>query len=558
MKNATWLQKLESELEYKKVLMIYGNVKDFYFYDGKFYKTLEELIKNLKFGLVSNEFFTYTELAQQLQSCNGSNENPYSHTIQFGELIQKKASKDSKRIILVKNPELFFEDFNGLKKTSLTLQYFQEIIAKMDSHTKVIFVANDFSEYPESLYKGNAEIVSIKVELPEDEIRQEYIRDCALDISYESLKRFVRLSSGRSLKEIAQILEKGSKMGIPYDNTKDFFMVYDYKRKESPWEKLDDQLLLDIDTKLKKRVLGQDHAIDFVKKVLIRAKLGLSTVQQGEESSKPIGTFFFVGPSGVGKTELAKTMTELIFNSESEFKRFDMSEYKEEVAINKFIGSAPGYVGYEEGGQLTNWVQEHPFSLILFDEIEKAHPKIWDTFLQILEDGRLTDNRGNTVYFKESILVFTSNIGNKAAIEVLEGKEKENLNKIEKIYKDAVREYFVETLGRVEILNRIGNNIVVFNQIDNDSIYREIINEKLKITKLQIEKKLSCTLKFDNSLVDYILKIVNSSGEKFGGRAVVNVIESNLINEFAVFYLENKVKNCHISIINDEVRFNEN
>ena len=107
MKNATWLQKLESELEYKKVLMIYGNVKDFYFYDGKFYKTLEELIKNLKFGLVSNEFFTYTELAQQIQSCDGSNENPYSHTKQFGDLIQKKATKDSKRIVLVKNPELF-------------------------------------------------------------------------------------------------------------------------------------------------------------------------------------------------------------------------------------------------------------------------------------------------------------------------------------------------------------------------------------------------------------------------------------------------------------------
>lgn len=557
MRNANWIQKIESELEYKKVIMLYGNTKDFYYYDGRFYKTLEELIKELNFGEILDEFFTYPQIVQLISSCDDSSINSYLHIKKFDELLKKNVSND-KKILLIKNPELFFEDFNGLKKTSLILQYFQELIVRMNTNIRVIFIANDFCEYPESLYKDNAEMVSVKVELPDDDLRLEYIRDCAEEMSYENLKKFLRLSSGRSLKEIAQILDKGQNMGISYDNAKEFFMVYDYKKRESPWEKLDDELLLNIDAKLKRRVLGQDHAIDFVKKVLIRAKLGLSTVQQGEESNKPIGTFFFVGPSGVGKTELAKTMTELLFNSESEFKRFDMSEYKEEVSINKFIGSAPGYVGYEEGGQLTNWVQEHPFSLILFDEIEKAHPKIWDTFLQILEDGRLTDNRGNTVYFKESILVFTSNIGNKVVIEVLEGKEKENLNKIENIYKDAVREYFVNILGRVEILNRIGNNIVVFNQIDNDSIYREIINEKLKITKGQIEKKLSCTLIFDNTLVDYILRIVKSSGEKFGGRAVVNVIESNLINEFAVYYLENKVKNCHIKIINDEVRFNEN
>jgi ATP-dependent Clp protease ATP-binding subunit ClpA len=189
------------------------------------------------------------------------------------------------------------------------------------------------------------------------------------------------------------------------------FNLYRFGEKRSPWEDLSYDKLCNVKSILKKRVIGQDHAIDHVETTIIKASMGLSGIQHSAKMSKPKGVMFFVGPTGVGKTELAKATAEFLFGDENACIRFDMSEYNHEESDQRLIGPPPGYVGFEAGGQLINAVLDRPFSVLLFDEIEKAHPKILDKFLQILEDGRLTDGRGVTAYFSETIIIFTSNIG---------------------------------------------------------------------------------------------------------------------------------------------------
>src|SRR5262249_42628374 len=203
--------------------------------------------------------------------------------------------------------------------------------------------------------------------------------------------------------------------------------------------------------------------------VLVSARVGVSMSEATARSGRPKGTFFFVGPTGVGKTELAKALTGLIFGDDTAFARFDMSEYAEQHAAEKLAGSPPGYVGYEEGGHLTNRVRERPFSLLLFDEIEKAHARVMDKFLQLLEDGRLTDGKGQTAYFSQSVIIFTSNIGSDRLS--LSGTEDGNLPTYEAVrdhYLAAVRDHFTRPptqggLGRPELLNRFGDNVLVFD-----------------------------------------------------------------------------------------------
>ena len=269
---------------------------------------------------------------------------------------------------------------------------------------------------------------------------------------------------------------------------------------------------------------------------------GMSGLQHSSQS-KPKGVLFFAGPTGTGKTETAKTLAEKLFGDESCCIRFDMSEYGQSHSDQKLLGAPPGYVGYEAGGQLTNAVKENPFSILLFDEIEKAHPSILDKFLQILEDGRMTDGQGNTVYFSECIIIFTSNLG--IYTRDVTGVRTENVNSsmdyatIQKRVRSAIEDYFKLELGRPEILNRIGENIVVFDYIRPDVAKLILESQVNKIIKnLASVKKI--TLEISDTAMTTLLE-ESLQNLQNGARGIGNIVESMLINPLSRYLFDNNI-----------------
>ncbi|MGH3694540.1 MAG: AAA family ATPase [Pseudonocardiaceae bacterium] len=288
---------------------------------------------------------------------------------------------------------------------------------------------------------------------------------------------------------------------------------------------------------LNERVLGQQRAIRSASDILSRAGLGLSGAQSAGHPSRPQGVIFFAGPTGVGKTELAKQIAEIVFGREEAMQRFDMSEFSAEHSEARLIGSPPGYVGHEAGGELTNAVRQRPFSLLLFDEIEKAHPLILDKFLQILEDGRLTDGSGSTVHFTETLIVFTSNLGiyqvdenNRRIPVVTPGTDYDVLAQR---VKQAIRDDFTLRIGRPELLNRIGDNIVVFDFI-SPAVACQLLHRNLENVARHVHRRTATRITFGGELLDELEKaVVEPERLAFGGRAVGSLIESRVLNPLA-------------------------
>jgi len=233
-----------------------------------------------------------------------------------------------------------------------------------------------------------------------------------------------------------------------------------------------------MEERLRQRVVGQDTALASVSNAIRRSRSGLS------DPNRPIGSFLFLGPTGVGKTELARALAEFLFDDERAIIRLDMSEYMEKHSVARMIGAPPGYVGYEEGGQLTEKVRRRPYSVVLLDEIEKAHPDVFNVLLQILEDGRLTDGKGRTVDFRNAVIVMTSNVGSTAIFELSEKDPK----KARELAMGALRELF-----RPEFLNRI-DDIVMFSPLGRGQIERIVELQLRNVVKLLAERKITLTL----------------------------------------------------------------
>lgn len=305
--------------------------------------------------------------------------------------------------------------------------------------------------------------------------------------------------------------------------------LYRFGDQRSPWEELDEAKLHRVREVLRGRVLGQDRAVEDVATMIVRAWLGLAGLQHSARRVKPKGTLFFVGPTGVGKTELAKACAEFLFGDEAACIRFDMSEYNHEHSDQRLVGAPPGYVGFEDGGQLTNAVRARPFSVLLFDEIEKAHGRVLDKFLQILEDGRLTDGRGETAWFSETVIIFTSNIG--AAGAPAGGDPAA----YETHFRDRVEEHFVRGLGRPELLNRLGDNIVVFQPVADQALRRDILRRKLAPLGAHLRERWGVELRLPDDVLDHL---VGQSRTEHGGRGLLNAVERALMNPLARFLFE--------------------
>lgn len=354
--------------------------------------------------------------------------------------------------------------------------------------------------------------------------------------------KFVALTEDFSFTEINGLRRLCKNEKIRMQNLCDVIDLYKYGIRENPWKKLNLEEIRNAQARFEQRVKGQDYAITKTLDVIKRAITGMSGLQ-GSSHTRPKGVLFFAGPTGTGKTETAKTLAEIIFGDESCCKRFDMSEYGQSHSDQKLLGAPPGYIGYEAGGQLTNAVKKNPFSILLFDEIEKAHPSILDKFLQILEDGRMTDGQGNTVYFSETIIIFTSNLGIFTVNE--NGQREANVTsdmpyqKMSVRVREAIEDYFKLQLGRPEILNRIGENIIVFDYIRPDVAKLILKSQVNKIIKnLSAEKHIALTISEEamTTLTDNALNNLQN-----GGRGIGNVVENLLINPLSRYLFDNEI-----------------
>ena len=277
----------------------------------------------------------------------------------------------------------------------------------------------------------------------------------------------------------------------------------------------DKEKVLSLEDTLKKRVIGQDEAIKLVSDAIIRQRAGI------KDANRPIGSFLFLGPTGVGKTEVAKALAQALFDDEHKIIRLDMSEYMEKYSVSRLIGAAPGYIGYEEGGQLTEPVRHNPYSIVLFDEIEKADPEVFNILLQIMDDGRLTDSQGRLVDFKNTIIIMTSNLGSE---EILEG------------HKDKVESILHRTF-KPEFLNRI-DEIVTFNSLSKD-VQVKIVGKMLNDLKLRLAEEYY-KVKFSDSLKKYILD--SSFSPQYGARPIKRFIQHEVETILAKMIVDEELK----------------
>jgi ATP-dependent Clp protease ATP-binding subunit ClpB len=295
-----------------------------------------------------------------------------------------------------------------------------------------------------------------------------------------------------------------------------------------------------MEEELHDRVIGQDEAIGAVSDAVRRSRAGL------QDEKRPIGSFIFLGTTGVGKTELAKALAEYLFNDENMITRIDMSEYQEKFSLTRLIGSPPGYVGYDEGGQLTEAVRHKPYSVILFDEIEKAHPDVFNVLLQVLDDGRLTDNKGRTVNFKNTIIIMTSNLGSHIIQENYENMTSENETVVLERTQNQLLEMLRKTI-RPEFLNRIDETIV-FTPLNKTDI-----NKIVKLQFNEVVKRLSGSdLKIEIS--DGAINWLSTLGfdPHFGARPVKRVLQKYVLNELSKRILAGHVEKARPIIIEEE------
>ncbi len=599
-----WIDNLEREIQIRKAIILNGNINDLYYNSQKdSYHSIINIISSIgnKYydriinwdqfsGVSDKEGIKELESSFQKEEDSSSANNDeydmgndsyngtqslkrsYDKPEDFFPLIYHTfvEESDKNKLFIIDFSQYIFNNSNTLPQDERKwlnildkiLRYSDTDITNIDKKSNsIIFLFNGQNSLPYSLINNNPLITSISIPFPERKDRAFFVKkylnyfkfDKELNQNNENdnivIDDFIDSLDGFCIREIKQLVKLSKKYKDKDQNSlnpKKLINLFKYGITSSPWEDLSKEKLKTIQETLKKRVKGQDEAIEKVKDVIVRAFTGLSGIHHSAKKSKPKGILFFVGPTGVGKTELAKSLAEFLFGDEEACLRFDMSEYNHEHSDQRLVGAPPGYVGYERGGQLTNAVKEKPFSIILFDEIEKAHGKILDKFLQIFEDGRLTDGKGETVSFSESIIIFTSNIGTTSEASVNQQIKK----KIDMNY-DELKNYFIEKvnthfsapdseggLGRPELLNRIGDNIVVFNYIKNEDIMFEITKAKLKPLYEFIKEKYKMEISFDDEEKS-LRALIKKVNKEHGGRGILNVIEPKIIDPLADFIFEN-------------------
>ncbi len=411
------------------------------------------------------------------------------------QALKKEKGLETRKKALEEEKKQLEEKFNNLK-------------IKWEEQKKII----------SELQKLRVQLDQLKNELEKAE--REILLDKAAQLKYGEIPQVE--------KKLKEVEEKWQKIPLEERLIKEQVTEDDIAKIVSRWTsipvskllKSESEKLAKLEEELKKRVVGQDQALIKIAKAIRRSRAGLS------DENRPIGAFLFLGPTGVGKTETAKALAEFLFNDEKSIIRIDMSEYQEAHTVARLIGAPPGYVGYEEGGQLTEAVRRKPYSVILFDEVEKAHPQIFNIFLQIFDDGRLTDGKGKIVNFKNTIIILTSNLGSEVFQEKISQKEKEN--KINEI----VKKFF-----KPELINRL-DGIIIYNPL-NEEMMKQIIDIQLKNVEEKL-KKQTLEIELSKKVKDYLLKVGFDS--VYGARPLKRLINELIVDEIALQIIEGKIK----------------
>jgi len=406
----------------------------------------------------------------------------------------------------------------------------------------VIWIVEKEGDLPDWLVIDNVRLRHIPVAKPDHRYRRamavpsmqslQGADSAAPEVLERAIDELVEGTEGLLLLDLHSIFTLCRTEGIGIARLGDAVRRYKVGVTEDQWALIDRDKISNAASFVQDRVRGQERAVTHVLDIIKRAVTGIGAPRRG---NRPRGVVFLAGPTGVGKTELAKTITQLLFGDESAYIRFDMSEFSAEHSDQRLIGAPPGYIGYDVGGELTNAVRERPFSVVLFDEIEKAHPRILDKFLQVLDDGVLTSGRGDRVYFSETFIVFTSNLGiyrqERDGLRVANVTPSDDFATIQLKVLEEINSYFKTTLNRPELLNRIGDNILVFDYIRRD-IAEQIFQQMVTTIGRDILDGQGIEVKIADAalrrLADLCLGDLSN-----GGRGIRNKLETHLINPLA-------------------------
>ncbi|MEM1058354.1 MAG: AAA family ATPase [Verrucomicrobiota bacterium] len=437
------------------------------------------------------------------------------------------------------------EYFTAALKLGLSLEPHTSAEVPQAMFNPLFWICEQENDLPDWLSRHNPRLREIPLPRPDHVIRRAVVEAITPSLpgyfEQDEAERarhqteYVEQTEGMAVTDVIAITQLCRREELPFTEIREAVRRYKLGVTEDPWARLDRGKIAQGEDFIRNRVKGQRKATVKALDIIKRAVTGLSGSHGSRAGGRPRGVLFLAGPTGVGKTELAKTLTELLFGDERAYIRFDMSEFSAEHADQRLLGAPPGYVGHSSGGELTNAIREKPFSVVLFDEIEKAHPRILDKFLQLLDDGVLTSGRGERVYFSEAVIIFTSNLG--VFRRTAEGERiaaitpQDPYPKVERTIRQGIDNYFKTELNRPEILNRIGENIVVFDFI------------RPKVAQLIFDKMATGIL---NRLADRQKLYLSISSEAVaflhekclgdlsnGGRGIGNQLEAWLVNPLA-------------------------
>ena len=582
-----WMTELDKQLRRGKHVLLYGNVEDRYELNDR-YDPLDKCLDSYfrdrgYFGIIhydiaekgrvfpetaKNAFRACDSVDQIRRHLIDQDENPVAAVFEYSDRMsgnpQQQTEAERKELILLKKT---FTQARRIKPEKLKENSELSIEELSGRRNCMIFVASSLQALPSWFYQDHPSLALIRIPRPETQQRETFVTrffdKFAVDGLSESDQKAIRQTFIDNTEDltisdmisIARTAQSEHRFCKNVQEMKDLIFYYRYGAMDDPWEEFNREKIRDAYTEISKRVIGQDNAVSRIVNMLKLANVGITmSPSSGSGGGKPKGVFFFVGPTGVGKTELAKALAQQIFGDENRMHRFDMSEYAEKHAAEKLTGSPPGYVGYEEGGQLTNYVRENPFSILLFDEIEKANGAVLDKFLQILEDGRLTDGKGLTVYFNQSIIIFTSNIGAESLLN-LDGMdnvtdESPSYEDVRRHFYSEVQNHFVKGLGRPEIFNRLGNNILGFDLLRPmhiKGIFKKFMRNLEKSAESHNFKLAyktadgSVTDKPEEStLCQWIIDIMKQRGNLlYGGRRIRVQMEENIEQPLAAWVFDN-------------------